>query len=105
MLLFILFVLPKVEALHQALRQNTDLELDILVDGLRSTREHPRGESCASLIASLHEAFPRQVRISLYHTPALSGLVKRLVPKRYNEGWGLWHGKIYGFDDDVIISG
>ena len=32
-------------------------------------------------------------------------MLKTYVPKRYNEGWGLWHGKIYGFDDDVIISG
>jgi CDP-diacylglycerol--glycerol-3-phosphate 3-phosphatidyltransferase len=32
-------------------------------------------------------------------------LAARLVPKRYNEGWGLWHGKIYGFDDDVVLSG
>lgn len=45
------------------------------------------------------------MHLSLYHTPALHGLLKRLVPKRYNEGWGLWHGKIYGFDDDVMLSG
>jgi CDP-diacylglycerol--glycerol-3-phosphate 3-phosphatidyltransferase len=53
----------------------------------------------------LQAAFPNRVHVSLYHTPALSGLLKKIVPKRYNEGWGLWHGKFYGFDDDVVISG
>lgn len=31
--------------------------------------------------------------------------MKKLIPKRYNEGLGLWHGKIYGFDDNLILSG
>jgi CDP-diacylglycerol---glycerol-3-phosphate 3-phosphatidyltransferase len=29
----------------------------------------------------------------------------RLVPPRYNEGWGTWHAKVYGADDELIISG
>ncbi|TFK46642.1 hypothetical protein OE88DRAFT_1667261 [Heliocybe sulcata] len=29
----------------------------------------------------------------------------KLVPPRFNEGWGTWHAKIYGADDDVMISG
>ncbi|KAF7979602.1 hypothetical protein HWV62_41918 [Athelia sp. TMB] len=29
----------------------------------------------------------------------------KLVPPRFNEGWGTWHAKIYGVDDEVIISG
>lgn len=29
----------------------------------------------------------------------------RLVPPRFNEGWGTWHAKIYGVDDEVMISG
>jgi CDP-diacylglycerol--glycerol-3-phosphate 3-phosphatidyltransferase len=27
------------------------------------------------------------------------------VPERFDEGWGTWHGKWYGVDDEVIISG
>ena len=29
----------------------------------------------------------------------------KIVPPRFNEGWGTWHAKIYGVDDDVMISG
>ncbi|KAK4331958.1 CDP-diacylglycerol--glycerol-3-phosphate 3-phosphatidyltransferase [Rhodotorula toruloides] len=93
-----------VAALHSALRANPDLRVSILVDYLRSTREHP-SPSSASLLASLSAAFPSQVDIRLFHTPALHGWQKRWVPKRFNEGWGLQHMKCYGFDDDVIMSG
>merc|ERR1712093_807977 len=94
-----------VESLASALRANPSLELHIMVDFLRSTRESPERASSAHLLNRLHDDFPKQVRISLYHTPALSGLLKKVVPKRYNEGFGLWHGKVYGFDDDIVISG
>ena len=43
--------------------------------------------------------------MSLYHTPNLNGIVKQLVPRRFDEGWGLWHAKAYIADDDVLISG
>ncbi|KAJ2369398.1 CDP-diacylglycerol--glycerol-3-phosphate 3-phosphatidyltransferase, partial [Coemansia sp. RSA 2607] len=46
-----------------------------------------------------------RVRVSLYHTPALSGISKQLWPQRYNETFGLQHIKLYMFDDDTIISG
>ncbi|PSR77599.1 hypothetical protein PHLCEN_2v7789 [Hermanssonia centrifuga] len=29
----------------------------------------------------------------------------KLVPPRFNEGWGTWHPKIYGVDDEVMLSG
>ncbi|GAA5846878.1 hypothetical protein JCM9279_004478 [Rhodotorula babjevae] len=93
-----------VGALHTALRHNPSLRLTLLVDYLRSTREHP-GASSAALLASLAAAFPDQVDLRLFHTPALYGWQKRWVPKRFNEGWGLQHMKVYGFDDDVIMSG
>lgn len=41
----------------------------------------------------------------MYHTPNLNGLRKRLAPKRINEGFGLQHMKLYGIDDEVILSG
>lgn len=31
--------------------------------------------------------------------------MEKIVPARYDEGWGTWHGKWYGADDEVIISG
>lgn len=75
-----------------------------MVDYLRSTREIPKPTS-ASLIASLAAAFPDQVDIRLYHTPNLAGWKKRLIPRRFDEGWGLQHMKCYGFDDNVLMSG
>jgi CDP-diacylglycerol---glycerol-3-phosphate 3-phosphatidyltransferase len=41
----------------------------------------------------------------MYHTPNFRGLKKRFVPQRFNEGWGLQHIKLYGADDEVILSG
>jgi len=41
----------------------------------------------------------------MYHTPNLTGLRKKHVPKRINEGWGLQHMKLYGVDDEIILSG
>ncbi len=94
-----------VSTLRLALLHNgPDLKVSILTDALRGTRESPDA-SCASLLAPLAEEFPEQVEIRMYHTPNLTGLRKRLIPKRINEGWGLQHIKLYGVDDEVILSG
>lgn len=91
--------------IHEALRQNgPELKVSILTDALRGTRESPN-PSCASLLASLVSQFPNQVEVRMYHTPNLTGFRKALIPKRINEGWGLQHIKLYGVDDEVIISG
>lgn len=41
----------------------------------------------------------------MYHTPNLTGIRKAVLPKRINEGWGLQHMKLYGMDDEIIMSG
>jgi CDP-diacylglycerol--glycerol-3-phosphate 3-phosphatidyltransferase len=41
----------------------------------------------------------------MFHTPNLTGLRKKVIPKRINEGWGLQHMKLYGVDDEIILSG
>jgi CDP-diacylglycerol---glycerol-3-phosphate 3-phosphatidyltransferase len=48
---------------------------------------------------------PERVDIRLYHTPNLTGVRKAAIPKRINEGWGLQHMKLYGADDELIMSG
>ncbi|KAM0264249.1 hypothetical protein ACHAQJ_000737 [Trichoderma viride] len=94
-----------IETLREALRQNPELKLSILTDALRGTRESPN-PSCASLLAPLVEEFGAdRVEIRMYHTPNLTGLKKQYVPKRINEGWGLQHMKLYGVDDEIIMSG
>ncbi|SCZ89770.1 BZ3500_MvSof-1268-A1-R1_Chr1-3g01568 [Microbotryum saponariae] len=92
------------QALYDALRRSPELKLVLLLDYLRSTRELP-SPSSASLLGSLTAAFPKQVELRLYHTPNLVGWRKKMVPRRFDEGWGLQHIKCYGFDDTVIISG
>lgn len=93
------------ETVQQAMRDNPELKLSILTDALRGTREAPR-PSCASLLAPLVEEFGEErVEVRMYHTPNLTGLRKRTVPKRINEGWGLQHMKLYGVDDEIILSG
>ncbi|KAL2176384.1 uncharacterized protein P884DRAFT_203261 [Thermothelomyces heterothallicus CBS 202.75] len=94
-----------IATLREALRAKPELRLSILTDALRGTREAP-SPSCASLLAPLVAEFgPDRVEIRMYHTPNLTGLRKRYVPKRINEGWGLQHMKLYGFDDEIILSG
>lgn len=94
-----------IEHLESALQRNPSLQLTILVDALRGTREAAPTPSCASLVSRLHAQFPDRVSIRLYHTPNLKGWLKKVVGKRFNEGWGLQHMKIYGFDNVVVLSG
>ena len=94
-----------IDTLSQALRGNPDLKVSILTDALRGTRETPN-PSCASLLCSLVEEFgPERVEIRMFHTPNLTGLRKKWIPRRINEGWGLQHMKLYGIDDEIILSG
>lgn len=79
--------------------------MSLLTDYLRGTREEPN-PSCASLLASLIRDFgSERVEVCLYHTPNLVGTKKAILPKRINEGWGLQHMKLYGIDDEIIMSG
>lgn len=96
--------------LSRALASQPGLEVTVLVDRLRSTREgHYAGdrasESCASLLAGLQRTYPDRVHVRLYRAPGLPQWLEKLVGKRYIEGWGLQHMKIYGVDDEVMISG
>ncbi|KAG8532157.1 uncharacterized protein KY384_003797 [Bacidia gigantensis] len=93
-----------VSTIRHSLNSNKSLQVSILTDALRGTREAPQ-PSCGSLLAPLVREFPARVEIRMYHTPNLTGLRKSLIPKRINEGWGLQHMKLYGFDDEVILSG
>ncbi len=95
----------KIETIRLALTKNPDLKISILTDALRGTRETPNA-SCASLLAPLISEFGEdRVEIRMYHTPNLSGLRKAIVPRILDEGWGVQHVKLYGFDDEVILSG
>lgn len=94
-----------ISTIRTALQQNPKLHVSFLTDALRGTRETPAA-SCASLLAPLISEFgPDRVEVRMFHTPNLTGLRKKVVPKRINEGWGLQHMKLYGVDDEIIMSG
>lgn len=94
-----------IATIHEALRINKDLKVSISTDYLRGTREAPNPSS-ASLLASLIRDYgSERVEICMYHTPNLTGIRKAVLPKRINEGWGLQHMKLYGVDDEIIMSG
>lgn len=95
-----------ISCIEDALSLNEDLKISILTDALRGTREAPKNFCSANLLVPLVEKFGKhRVDIRMYHTPHLRGLKKSLTPKRVNETWGLQHMKLYGFDNEIILSG
>lgn len=95
-----------VECLAAALAANENLKLYMLTDALRGTREAPGLPCLASLLVGLVEKYGKhRVDIRMYHTPHLQGFKKNWAPKRVNEGFGLQHMKLYGFDDEIMLSG
>ncbi|OLL23532.1 CDP-diacylglycerol--glycerol-3-phosphate 3-phosphatidyltransferase [Neolecta irregularis DAH-3] len=85
-----------------ALQRNPKLKVSILTDALRGTREFP-SECTATLLAPLLD-YPN-VEVSMYQTPAFTTFLKKILARRWREGVGSQHMKIYGFDDTVICSG
>ncbi|RUS19944.1 hypothetical protein BC937DRAFT_86683 [Endogone sp. FLAS-F59071] len=93
-----------IDMLRIALSGSPSLQVQILIDCLRGTRV-TKDQSSATLLLPLLQAFPDQVKVSLYHTPDLKGVLKKALPQRFNEGIGLMHIKVFGFDDRVLLSG
>lgn len=87
--------------IRRNLDTNTALKVNILLDFTRGTR----GEVNSKTMLMPLVRQTRNVTISLYHTPSLRGLSKKLMPPRWNELIGLQHMKLYLFDNTVIISG
>ncbi|GHJ87207.1 hypothetical protein NliqN6_3609 [Naganishia liquefaciens] len=94
-----------IEAVREALINSPALRVTVICDLLRGTREPFPQPSTATLLLSLVSEFPDRVEANFYRSPKLKGLMERLVPRRFDEGWGLWHCKWYGADDEVIFTG
>lgn len=90
-----------VSVIGNNLSDNPNLRVNILLDFTRGTRGAVNSKT--QLMPLVRQS--RNVNLSLYHTPALRGLSKRLMPPRWNELIGLQHMKLYLFDDTVVISG
>jgi CDP-diacylglycerol---glycerol-3-phosphate 3-phosphatidyltransferase len=93
----------QVEELKAALGRKESLHLYFQLDLNRSTRPGP--SSTAKILLPLLQTYPDRVHASFFRSPSLRGIMAKIVPPRFNEGWGTWHAKIYGADDDVMISG
>lgn len=78
------------------------LEVNVLLDYHRGSR---LSDNSRTLLRPLLEEDDANCTVSLYHTPLLRGLAKKIVPNRWNELCGLQHMKLYIFDDTLIISG
>ncbi|KAI0373051.1 hypothetical protein BV20DRAFT_1014418 [Pilatotrama ljubarskyi] len=92
-----------IDALHTSLRNNPALHIYLHLDLNRSTRPGP--DSAVHILLPLLRQYPDRVHVHLFRSPKLKGIMARLVPPRFNEGWGTWHPKVYGADDTLMISG
>lgn len=119
--MFFTISLLKITVLDQAMAENPQLEVVILLDALRGSRNTvtpktaqfclPEGSplqgvlSSVTLLYPLQIKYPERFRAFYYHTPKLHGVLKAILPERYNELVGVQHTKCYLFDDDLLISG
>lgn len=99
-------------SLAEAKRQHPALDLGILLDYNRATRESPsitedKTQELASSRSLLQPLVAQGANVSFYRTPNLSGWWRQWIARRqrWNELTALHHMKLYVFDDDVIISG
>ena len=93
----------QINALEYALKRNPGLQVHLHLDYNRSTRPGP--ESTTAMLIPLLRKYQDRVHTYLFKSPKLKGLMKKLVPRRFDEGWGTWHAKVYGADDEILISG
>ncbi|KAH9930781.1 uncharacterized protein B0H18DRAFT_1083838 [Fomitopsis serialis] len=96
--------LELIETLEASLHAQPSLHVYMHLDYNRCTR--PERLSTANLLLPLLQRYPDRVHVWFFRSPKLKGLMAKVMPPRFNEGWGgTWHPKIYGADDDLVISG
>lgn len=78
------------------------LNVEILLEHTRGSRgDH----NSRTMLLPLVQNFRNTVKVSLYHSPSLRGLLKLLLPERFNETVALTHLKVYLTDNTLIMSG
>lgn len=90
-----------IKSIERNVKDNVSLQVNILLDYTRGTRG--KVNSKTMLMPLIQRS--KNCNLSLYHTPVLRGITKKLAPARWNELLGIQHMKVYLFDDTVIISG
>ncbi|KAL9955415.1 hypothetical protein ACROYT_G036737 [Oculina patagonica] len=90
------------EAVKRSAASDQSLNVEILLEHTRGSRgEH----NSRTMLLPLVQNFTDAVKVSLYHSPSLRGLLKLLLPERFNETVALTHLKVYLTDDTLIMSG
>lgn len=87
---------------QQMINMQGHLKVTFLFDYCRGSRGTVNSRS---MVAPLLQQQSNLVQVSLYHSAVLRGLLRWILPQRFNEVVGLQHMKIYIFDDCLIISG
>ncbi|KAJ7373544.1 CDP-diacylglycerol--glycerol-3-phosphate 3-phosphatidyltransferase [Desmophyllum pertusum] len=95
-----------VECIHEAVKRSEAsdqlLNVEILLEHTRGSRGE---DNSRTMLLPLVQNFTDAVKVSLYHSPSLRGLLKLLLPERFNETVALTHLKVYLTDDTLIMSG
>ena len=91
-----------IDILHENLRHNSALKVDILLDKWRNTR---RDSTMIEKLKGIEAEFPQQLCIRLYSPPSSDTLLVSLLPERIRELFGVMHCKFYAFDDTLLLSG
>ena len=91
-----------VDSLNSFLVANSKSRVRILLDANRGSRGSQNSRTMLLPLIQSHES---RCSVHFYHTPALRGYLKSILPERWNEIIGLQHMKIYIFDNTLLISG
>ncbi|XP_033122712.1 CDP-diacylglycerol--glycerol-3-phosphate 3-phosphatidyltransferase, mitochondrial-like [Anneissia japonica] len=78
------------------------IKVQVLLDYTRGSRGVTNSRT---LLLPLLQGHGETSQVALYHTPHLRGILRSLIPERYNEVIGLSHLKVYLFDDSLVMSG
>eukprot|EP00042_Codosiga_hollandica_P051548 m.634636 g.634636 ORF g.634636 m.634636 type:complete len:487 (+) comp58303_c0_seq7:2-1462(+) len=82
--------------------QHTGGSIRLLFDWTRGTRGQVNS---ATITHPLVQQFGHMCDVSLYHTPELRHIWKRILVPPFNEIISLTHVKIYIYDDTLLLSG
>jgi CDP-diacylglycerol--glycerol-3-phosphate 3-phosphatidyltransferase len=88
--------------LLEKLSKNDNLDICILLDGLRGNRKGSSSKLSSVEMISTHCP---NAKVDAFTSPLYSGIFKALAPQRINEIVGTQHMKLFVADDTVVISG